>query len=153
MIQMRHLPFTISFDVQTGCVRISQPMSLDDVEDQVHIDLTLDQAQQAGKFLLSCSKTATPPTSDGTAIHFPEFWEAYPSKRRVDKEGCIRKWRQRKLDDQVGAILPHLSAMASSDAWKKDGGQFVPMITTYLNQSRWQAEAEGSTAPCLPPQV
>lgn len=150
---MTHLPLTIGIDSESGLIRISQPFSLDNPQDQYHIDLSIDQAIQVGKFLLAAAKSGNEPVACGTALHFTDIWNAYPSKRRVDKEGCLRKWRQRRLDDQIGQILPHLTAMARSDGWTKDGGQFVPMITTYLNQSRWQAEAESTTTTWHSPQV
>lgn len=31
----------------------------------------------------------------------------------------------------------HVEWMKTQDDWKKDGGGFVPMPVTYLNQQRW----------------
>ena len=71
---------------------------------------------------------------------FERFWKAYP--RKVGKDAAQRAFDKRRptaalVDDMVAAI----ERQCRSDAWTKDGGQFIPHPTTWLNQGRWNDEA------------
>lgn len=71
---------------------------------------------------------------------FERFWKAYP--RKVGKDAAQRAFDKRRptaalVDDMVAAI----ERQCRSDAWTKDGGQFIPHPTTWLDQGRWNDEA------------
>lgn len=67
---------------------------------------------------------------------FEEFWQAWPDgMRKVNQSRCLETWASNKLDAQADEILAHMASMA--DEWARDGGRFVPMPRTYLNQRRW----------------
>jgi hypothetical protein len=70
---------------------------------------------------------------------FNEFWEAYPTEggRRTNKPGCARKWAAAGLDAEANAILLGLARLKVTESWMKDGGKYVPMAQTFLNQRRW----------------
>lgn len=70
---------------------------------------------------------------------FEEFWAAFP--RKVGKDAAAKAFEKRKPDramlDRMLAAVAHQKASAE---WQKDGGQFIPHPTTWLNQGRWQDE-------------
>ena len=78
---------------------------------------------------------------NNTSIGFMEFWKAYPKK--VGKGAAEKSWSKAKPDLQ--AILAALAWQAKQEAWTKDGGQFIPNPSTYLNQRRWEDERPATT--------
>lgn len=67
---------------------------------------------------------------------FDAFWSAYPKK--IVKSEAKRIWVQKSLSQHAAAITDHVRRMSDTTDWQKDGGKFVPMPTTYLNQRRWE---------------
>lgn len=67
---------------------------------------------------------------------FDVFWSAYP--RREGKPKASQAWQ--KLRPDLDAVLASLERQKASEQWTKDGGQFIPMPATYLNQRRWEDE-------------
>lgn len=77
---------------------------------------------------------------------FMEFYEAYPKK--VSKQTALRAWFKLKPDEAlVLQILLDIEKRKKTEAWQKEGGQFVPYPATYLNQRRWEDEYQGMSAP------
>lgn len=76
---------------------------------------------------------------------FDQFWAAYP--RKVGKDGAWKAWQKRRPD---GALLDQMIAALAwqrrSQAWTKDGGQFIPHPATWLNQARWEDERPSSVS-------
>lgn len=71
---------------------------------------------------------------------FERFWAAYPN-RKCGKANALKSWNKFKHTSELDEII--LSAVERQKAWpdwKKDGGQYIPMATTWLNQRRWDAE-------------
>ena len=70
---------------------------------------------------------------------FDEFWAAYP--RKDDKK---RAWLKFKAIKNLEKIFPDIMAdvenKKKSEQWNKNGGQFIPMPSTYLNNERWNDE-------------
>lgn len=71
---------------------------------------------------------------------FEKFWSLYPKSKRVDKNMCWKKWQKRKLDAIADKIMKGLENNINSEQWNKDGGQFITLSTTWINQSRWLQE-------------
>lgn len=69
---------------------------------------------------------------------FESFWSAYPKK--VGKPAALKAFRSAKINGHLPEVLADIGGKAQSDAWTKDGGQFVPNPATYLNQRRWEDE-------------
>ena len=67
---------------------------------------------------------------------FEIFWNAYP--RKVGKKKAQEAFRKIKIDIQ--AILSSIIKQKKSDQWLKDGGQYIPYPSTWLNQERWNDE-------------
>lgn len=77
---------------------------------------------------------------------FVAFWNAYPSRRRADKRGCLKKWKDNGLEAQAADIVADVKKRAASDEWTRDGFKFVPLSITYLNQTRWDCAEIPQTA-------
>lgn len=81
-------------------------------------------------------------TKEPTAViekRFDEFWDAYP--RKVGKAAALKKWIIiRPSADLHSQILEALAQQKKSAQWKRDGGQYIPHPTTWLNQGRWDDE-------------
>lgn len=76
-------------------------------------------------------------------MRFERFWSAYPKK--VGKDAARRWWGKRKPDDaMLAAMLAAIAVQAKSAQWAKDGGQYIPHPTTWLNEGRWQDDAGGN---------
>lgn len=88
-------------------------------------------------------KETTPKPPSGVELRFERFWSAYPKK--VGKDAARRWWGKRKPDDaMLAAMLAAIAVQAKSAQWAKDGGQYIPHPTTWLNEGRWQDDAGGN---------
>ena len=73
-----------------------------------------------------------------TCVEFDRFWSVYPKK--IDKQGALRAFK--KVDVDIEVIIKALENHKRSLQWTKDGGQFIPHPTTWLNQRRWEVELQ-----------
>lgn len=70
---------------------------------------------------------------------FDRFWKLYPNKKCKDK--ASKAWAKLKVDaDLFAKITAGLAAQVASPDWRKDGGQYIPHPTTWLNGKRWEDE-------------
>lgn len=70
---------------------------------------------------------------------FDTFWTAYPKK--VDKKKAQAAFEKINPDGELmNTMLSSLAAWKKSAQWTKDGGQFIPNPTTWLNGRRWEDE-------------
>lgn len=82
---------------------------------------------------------------------FEQFWAAWPkSFRKASKSLCLAKWKAKKLDKEADDILKHVAFMKTQDAWKKDGGSFIPAPLVYINQARWDGAEIPEVIPAKP---
>lgn len=85
------------------------------------------------------------PKGDGDVL-FDRFWKAYPN--HVNKEKARRAWKKLKPSLALcRTMAAALTVQKASDAWTKDGGQFIPHAATWLNGKRWEDELEASATP------
>lgn len=78
---------------------------------------------------------------------FDALWKIYP--RKDAKAAARKKWDALKPDRETcRAILAGLERDKRSEQWQKDSGKYIPMLSTYLNQRRW--EDQGVDASQLP---
>lgn len=70
---------------------------------------------------------------------FDAFWKAYPRKTA---KGLARKaWAKIHPDAAITQkMLEALTWQRLQPQWLKDGGQYIPLPATYLNQERWEDE-------------
>jgi len=69
---------------------------------------------------------------------FERWWAAYPKK--VGKPPCIEKWKRKKLDACVDALIADVVNRMANDGRWLDG--FIPNPSTYLAQERWTDEVQ-----------
>lgn len=67
---------------------------------------------------------------------FDSFWRAYPKK--VGKGDALKAWGKAKPD--LPTVLKALEWQRQAPQWLRDGGQYIPNPSTYLNQKRWEDE-------------
>jgi hypothetical protein len=77
--------------------------------------------------------------SDAALGSFEDWWNAYPSHRRVAKKQCARLWSQQGLEARAASVLAHTQAMVQSPQWR--AGK-IPNTTTYLKEERYETPPE-----------
>lgn len=76
---------------------------------------------------------------NGHGSSFGVFWAAYPKKE--GKGACRRWWKERKPDaGLLGLMLAKIEQAKQTRKWNEQGGKFIPMPATWLNQERWEDE-------------
>jgi hypothetical protein len=89
------------------------------------------------------------PRKRGQVSEFPpgfdRFWSAYP--RKANKPAAARAFARLRADDALLArMLAAVAAQATTEQWRKDDGQFIPLPASWLNGRRWEDEASTATA-------
>lgn len=80
------------------------------------------------------------------AQKFDEFWRIYPRKK--DKKKARQKFESLKnIEELFPKMVAALEQQKKSEQWAKDGGQFIPYPTTWLNGERWNDEPDAPRAP------
>lgn len=102
-------------------------------------DLRLDHSQESDRPRARRRKQVE------YSVEFQTFWTAYPNK--TGKGEAARVWERDK--PPLPAILSALFWQAKSHNWTKEGGKFVPLPATYLNQRRWE-DSPASVTPAPP---
>jgi len=69
-----------------------------------------------------------------TTNRFSEFWDLYPTTRKVNKKTCLERWANKNLDAIADEVITYVKRMKDTQSWK-DG--FSPAPLTLLNQERW----------------
>lgn len=79
----------------------------------------------------------TPPTPKGAASGFDEFWKTYPKK--LAEAAARTQWDKLAPDAPLQArIIEALKAQAAGEAWRRDGGRYVPKASAWLSGERWR---------------
>lgn len=65
---------------------------------------------------------------------FAEFWNAYPKHQGK----TMARAAFEKVDVPLQVLLDAIEVQKRSRQWMKDGGDFIPMPSTWLNQKRWE---------------
>lgn len=75
-----------------------------------------------------------------SAARFARFWDAYPNKK--GKDDARRAWTKRHPSDALtDVIIAAVEEQKEWPGWRKDGGQFIPHPSTWLNRGQWEDEA------------
>ena len=70
---------------------------------------------------------------------FSAVWCAYPEDRRTDRTEAVRQYRLAiSLGATPQAIMDALNAAKCSEAWRQDGGRFIPGICKWLQKETWR---------------
>jgi hypothetical protein len=76
-------------------------------------------------------------TTDTRESTFEIFWKYYP--RKVGRGAAEKAWL--KVDQgQFSLIIKAIEVQKRSEQWLRDGGQFIPHPSTWLNEKRWMDE-------------
>lgn len=91
------------------------------------------------------TNTKEPPTPKGAVDNgFANFWNPYP--RKTANVQAQKAWAKLNPSPELQAqILAALAVQKQSEQWKKDGGEFIPHASTWLNQRRWEDQLPSST--------
>jgi len=86
-----------------------------------------------------------PKGGNGFHLDYPEkfnrLWAAYP--RGDGKGAALKAFKKISPDDeQTETILKSIQAHRESADWMRDQGQYIPHLSTYLNQRRWEDEED-----------
>ena len=77
---------------------------------------------------------------------FEAFWDFYGYK--VGRKKAVRAWDKLKPSDKLLARMGRaLELQKQSPQWTKDGGQFRPHPSTWLNGAEWENELPASPPP------
>lgn len=68
-------------------------------------------------------------------VRFDDFWNSLLSKRRVNRKGCLSKWKKHNLDDSADTIIEWVKQMNLTSEWKEG---FNPSPEVIINQRRWE---------------
>ena len=122
-----------------------------DAEDKQRKDTNRANGRKGGIESRRLNALRSKPTGDGIGegvsdlaleekkcdADFETFWQRYPKKD--GKQTARESWRKVKPDVETQRImLADLDRRTRSAQWMKDGGQFIPHASTYLNQRRWE---------------
>lgn len=72
---------------------------------------------------------------------FEEAWEIYP--RKVGKGDARRAWLKVRPNAALRArILAAIRRMSRCEQWTKNGGQYIPHFSTFLNREGWEDQPD-----------
>jgi phage replication O-like protein O len=81
-------------------------------------------------------KTNTPPTPKGADDRFETLWQEYPKK--IGKVIALKSFQKIKPDKELfDKMIATIQKARNCEQWSKDSGQFIPHLSTWLNQGRW----------------
>lgn len=76
---------------------------------------------------------------------FDRFWQAYP--RKTAKPQAAKAFARLRPDEPLlQRMLAALALQRQSPQWQRDGGQFVPHPSTWINGRRWEDELPAEQA-------
>jgi hypothetical protein len=88
----------------------------------------------------SSSSGNTPQPPKGEPKGFKEFYEAYP--RKQGRAPAAKAFA--KVVAPLAQLLAAIELQKRSEQWTKDGGQFIPLPATWLNQCRWEDQIDAT---------
>jgi hypothetical protein len=86
-----------------------------------------------------------PPISPQVAACDPKFitfWTAYPKK--IGRGAAEKAWGKAHVNGELESVLAALAVQKCSAQWKKNGGEFIPNPSTWINQKRWLDEPDNA---------
>lgn len=117
-------------------------------QDQVLVEQKLEaerlekqKAEQEAKAELEAKAKAKAETENQLLKNFELFWSAYPNKK--SKKPAFEKFKRIDFKKtSFESIMISLEKQKQSDDWTKNGGQYVPMPTTWIFNERWADEIQ-----------
>ena len=106
---------------------------------QHEIDLLSHWLQLDNNLITTCQQDVALEKSrereEKTYVRFDDFWNSLLPKRRVNRKGCLEKWKIHNLDTEADKIISWLKQMNITKEWK-DG--YNPSPEVIINQRRWE---------------
>jgi len=119
---------------ENDLLTISVPKLLE-IRDNHSRNLQAKKPQLASK-IKSKSKSKIKNKKNLYSEEFESFWLAYPKK--TGKGQAWVAWQNQEANrPENGDILKAVEEQKLSDQWLRDGGQYIPLPSTWLNQGRW----------------
>jgi len=128
--------------------------AFDDSSVSDRVAITPSRKEEKGREENGEEEKDTPPTPQGARVptplrqrdlsaqaqeQFERFWRSYP--KRQAKAEALRWWQRTRPDPAiVTAMLDAIARQLQGGEWQKEGGRFIPMPATWLNQRRWEDE-------------
>ena len=81
------------------------------------------------------SKTPPTPKGEGYTQEFEEVWKLYPNKEK--KGTAFRAFLKAKKKVSVQKIIDAIEKQKTTHKWRKDGGQYIAMFSSWLNGDGW----------------
>ena len=83
-----------------------------------------------------------PPISPEGEWRFTVFWTAYPRKdAKAKAKAAWAKLEELEMDSALFQRIDEaLAAQKKCEQWQREGGRYIPMAATWLNQRRWEDE-------------
>lgn len=89
-------------------------------------------------------KTPLPPARKRRGVHaandgppeFIELWAMYPRKEK--RLEAVKAWREFDTEAPLDKILTALEWQMRSPGWLRNGGQYIPLLASYLRGKRWE---------------
>ena len=106
---------------------------------------TDEKEQGEGLTVKMADGTGTPANRPKTLVEdrFNVFWKAYP--RKEAKKTAFKAFQKLKPDSALlEKMLAALEWQAKSEAWKRDGGQYIPLPASWINGGRWEDEPKAA---------
>jgi len=76
---------------------------------------------------------------------FESFWKMYPAKK--GKTPARKAWaKAARSPEVIQQIMQGLANHLTCRQWTKDGGEYIPNPSSWLNQERWNDEVSHGTA-------
>ena len=118
---------TYKEDIKNICNSYEKHMENENINENVNIDESNIESKENINIL------------ELWEMQFNQFYEKYP--RKVKKQD-VKKWFQKNKpsNELFSSMLNSLEQFRASKDWQKDGGQFIPYPSTWLNQKRWEDE-------------
>lgn len=70
---------------------------------------------------------------------FAWLWDSWPAGRKGGKEQAMREWAKLNVDADLNKIIMDaLDWFKMSKQWRDEDGRFVPHLSTWLHQKRWE---------------
>ena len=136
-----HVPIQVHKDKDTNsasadALTVDKPEETPNVTKAEHSGESLEVKTASGS---GHSRPVDRSTTRHNATSFDAFWQAYP--RKTAKGAAEAAWRKLKPDEPlVARMLAAVEVAKQSAQWQRDGGQYIPLPSTWLNQRRWEDE-------------
>lgn len=95
---------------------------------RLHAETTTETTQE----------TTAPKKSNDAKSRFDAWYATYP--RKVGKQSALASFMRHAANVPLDTLLRAVERQKKSSQWQKDGGQFIPNPSTWLNQGRWDDE-------------